>query len=181
MTFAWHFCFWACFCFPCCLECLPLFCHDPNPANPSKLRLNPSLMNAAHAALGSLNPAGLLFVPHSLHFLLQSSIYRSLVLNCFICISFTFSETLSALYAFYFFWVLTVFHAISRHSKKSRVPIWCHNLYTCMNVKEVLLSVLAEMEKYYWDYKRKIRKGNIDWTLIKNPKYALVKFQNELP
>lgn len=30
-----------------------------------------------------------------------------------------------------------------------------------MNVKEVLLSVLAEMEKYYWDYKRKIRKGNI--------------------
>lgn len=24
MTFAWHFCFWACFCFPCCPECLPL-------------------------------------------------------------------------------------------------------------------------------------------------------------
>ena len=117
MTFAWHFCFWACFCFPCCLECLPLFSHDPNPANPSKLRLNPSLMNAARAALGSLHPAGALFVPHSLHFLVQSSIYRSLVLNCFICITFTFSENLSALYAFYFFWVLTVFHAISRHRR----------------------------------------------------------------
>ena len=53
-----------------------------------------------------------------------------------------------------------------------------------MNVKEVLLSVLAEMEKYNWDYKRKrehIRKGNIEWILIfKNPKYALLKFQNAL-
>lgn len=25
MTFAWHFCFWACFCFPCCPEHLSLF------------------------------------------------------------------------------------------------------------------------------------------------------------
>lgn len=41
MTFAWHFCFGACSCFPCCLEyAFPLLYSDPNPTNPSKLRPN---------------------------------------------------------------------------------------------------------------------------------------------
>lgn len=33
-----------------------LFCHDPNPANPSKLRLNPSLMNTAPLLLPVSKP-----------------------------------------------------------------------------------------------------------------------------
>lgn len=56
------------FCFPCCLE-MPssLFCHDPNPANPSKLKAKSFLDEyGPHCSCLSLNPVALLFVSHSL-------------------------------------------------------------------------------------------------------------------
>lgn len=63
MTFAWHFCYGACFCFPCCPECIPLS-STVIQTSPSKLRPNPFLMNTDLTHLEV--PVALLSVSHNL-------------------------------------------------------------------------------------------------------------------
>lgn len=160
MTFAWHFCFPACFCSPCCLECLPFAS--------IVMQIQPILQSSGQILSWWIQPRLILPISkpplscrlcHTIwQFLFQSSVFINHVLNCFICVSFTFSENLFPPHAFYFSEILMEFYVTSGHSKKSRITTWCPNLHECINVKGGLWSVLTEMEKYYWNYERKIRK-----------------------